>query len=61
MAPFLTILGLAMSVCADVLSLQEVEPHIYRNTESVSQSKRERERERERVCQGLSESVGVCQ
>jgi len=31
-----------MNVCADVLTLQEVETHIYRDTESVSQREREK-------------------
>ena len=55
-------MGLAMNVCADVLTLQEVKPHIYRDTESVSQreSKRERERESVRVCQSLLVSVSDC-
>ena len=48
-APFLTILGLAISVCADVLTLREVETYIYRDAESVSQRESQRE----------SESVGV--
>ena len=50
-------------MCASVLTVQ-VEPHIYRGTESVSQKKREREREREsesvRVCQSLLVSVSDC-
>jgi len=48
-------------MCASVLTVQ-VEPHIYRGTESVSQKERERERESEsvRVCQSLLVSVSDC-
>ena len=48
-----------MNVCADVLTLQEVEPHIYTGIRSLLV--REKERESERVCLVLSESVGVWQ
>ena len=39
-------------MCASVLTVQ-VEPHIYRDTESVSQREREREFESVRDCQSL--------